>query len=155
MRRMRLIRCLQGKTLDYVADCVHLSKRYVQGFENGRFNLKLEHKQRIADLLGVEIKELSVRISEEDKKKYFNSNGTFRGFKAIKKEKEREKEKIKLNIIKVCHNQACLLNKECFCDNDVVKENRGTCDGQYKVAGPPTALKNQIAFGKIIEGERL
>ena len=32
-----------------------------------------------------------------------------------------------------CQNQACLLNKNCICHNDMVLAGRGSCEGKSKV----------------------
>lgn len=141
MRKMRLIRCIQGKTLDDISKCVFLTKNYLRYFEKETYNLRIEHKQRIARMLGVTVEELCESLSEEEEKKYFNSNGSFKGFKAIQtKHKEDENKVFKKDIIKACNNQACPLNENCYCDNDVVKEGRGTCAGQNLVKSKPVSV---------------
>lgn len=56
------------------------------------------------------------------------------------KHKEDQSKIIKKDIIKACKNQACPLNKDCFCINDVVKEGRGPCAGQNLVKPKPISL---------------
>lgn len=41
-----------GKTLDDVSERIFLCKNYLRDFERERYNLKVEHKQRIAKMLG-------------------------------------------------------------------------------------------------------
>ena len=127
-----------GKTLDDVSERIFLCKNYLRDFERERYNLKVEHKQRIAKMLGSTVQEISEHLSKEEEKKYFNPNGRFKGYRAIQnKHKEEQSKLTKREIIKACENQACPLNKDCFCINNVVKEGRGSCASQNAIKPKP------------------
>lgn len=138
MRRMRLIRCLKGYTLADIGELLGVSGNYVKTFERAEVEFSEKYKKKIAKLLGVSIEELSSTLTEEEKEKYFNPNGRFKGYRAIQnKHKEEQSKLTKREIIKACENQACPLNKDCFCINNVVKEGRGSCASQNAIKPKP------------------
>ena len=144
MRRMRLIRCLKGYTLADVGERVGYSGDYLKAFGRKERDLNISAKKKIASMLGVTVEEIEGQISKEEREKYFCSNGRFKGFRKIQAERKKlqveEVKKNKVEIIKACENQACPLNKNCYCDNDVVKEGRGDCAGQNLVKPKPISL---------------
>lgn len=141
MRRMRLIRCLKGYTLADIGEWIGLSGNHIRLFEIGKRELRIFHIRKIAKILRTTVEELEKPLTKEEKEKYFNSNGSFKGFRAIQiKHKEEQSKIVKRNIIKACENQACPLNKDCYCENDVVKEGRGPCAGQNLVKPKPISL---------------
>ena len=141
MRRMRLMRCLKGYTLADIGELLGVSGNYVKTIEREEVEFSEEYKKKVARILGVSVEEFSKPLTDEEREKYFCSNGRFKGFRKIQAERKKvEFNEAKREIIKACENQACPLNKSCFCENDVVKEGRGSCAGQNLVKSKPISL---------------
>ena len=162
LRRLRLVRLLKGFSTEKLAELVYIVPSTLRNYECYNISLSLETKKRISKILDVQVKDFDKNITEEEANEYLNLKGRLNKKWRDVVENEFEPKKIALGLSKEhemkktllfsrkppekqCLNQACLLNKECWCQSDQVRLGLASCDGQNKVKpknekGPATIL---------------
>ncbi len=118
MKRLRKLRFSIGISAASLGKEVGISSQHILSFETTKnYPMKKNNIKKLAEFFNTTIEEITQELTEEEVEKMGRKPKNI-----IKTQKSYNK--------KVCKNQACLLNKGCYCDNDVVLSGKAPCFGQ-------------------------
>ncbi len=161
VRKLRLYRIKAKMSLASCDSKIGINHNRMYKLETCISNFKHEEAEYLADFFKTSVDEITKlidmdvvikvgnrfgyvinreNISKEETEKHLskikNTNRKQRQFK-LKKGIEKIREANKVTNSFKCFNQACLLNKNCMCDNPVVVRGNAPCYGRNKIQDKP------------------
>lgn len=126
---LRKLRTEKGLSQTQLATRAGLCKSAIRAYEEGYYSPISTSLRKIAFALGVTLEQLG--------KPPRMSRGPYRKRTKSQKQSSNINSAVPGNKVKPCFNQECLLNKNCFCESNIVIEGKSGCKSQHKISDKP------------------
>ena len=125
LTKLKAILESRGMNFLDISKCTGVARNIASGYINGQ-NCSIENAKKISEFLGIDLYTLMDKTLEEPQ----------------------------INYTTPCRNQACPLNKDCICINDVVLSGKAGCDGKYLVKDKISWKRTRATKGVVVHNKK-
>ena len=137
---LKRLREEKGWSQEKLASIAGLTRSTIGAIENNYYTATERVLKKLYKAFGISVGELGIPPNLKNK--------------FMKKARDKERMTIPEGKVKACFNQACLLNKNCFCQSPIVVNQIAGCKGQHDVKDTPEDKNYWIKYYKNRQGRK-